>query len=341
MDVQELLEQYAARKRNFIWADLQGADLTGVELPQINLSRANLSGAIAVGTNLSGANLIKADLSGANLQDANLARSRLYKANFRAANLDRANFIGANLTGVNLEGASLQGAIMPDGTDYEQWLANLKPPESEIETIALVEEEEAAAPIVLAAEEAQRHRVQAKLLDRLPKIPLFFLGLGYFLFGLLLAFGEAIAPLMFIAWAGSLIWTIDESLIWFVPITAAIAVVLSVNLTIFTLILTGVVALMAIAGMAAIGFGWKKTLKDGLFLSAIAAIAFAILQWCLFESDFQVAFTLILAMVAAGFGSLSAPHMLEERFSFRQTWQTFACTAGLGLMGGCLAGLLL
>jgi hypothetical protein len=112
----------------------------------------------------------------------------------------------------------------------------------------------------------------------------------------------------------------------------------SVHLTTFTPILAAIVALMAISSMLVIGFGVKKSFKDGFFLSAIAAIAFAIGQWLLLDGYFLLAFALILAIATAGFGSLSAGHMLKERFTRRQTWQTFATITGLGLVCGWLAG---
>ncbi|MBD2579988.1 pentapeptide repeat-containing protein [Oscillatoria sp. FACHB-1406] len=334
MDRQELLKQYVARKRNFTWADLQGADLSDLELPEINLSRANLSDAIALGINLNSANLIKADLSGANLQGANLAGARCYKVNFSGANLDRANFLGADLTGANLEAALLQDTIMPDGTTYEEWLARQQEPEPETEALAGVEEP--PLPPLLAAEEIST--VQPKPLARLPKIPLCSLGLGYILWGALLAFGNGSAPLIFIAWAGSLIWTLDESLIWFVPITAALTVVASFNLSVLTLLIAGITLVIMFAGMIGSGFELKKTLIDSCFLSALSAIFTAMLQWCLFDSYFILTFILIFAIAAAGFGSLSALHLRAERFSPRQTWQIFAGITGLGLTSGWLIG---
>ena len=94
-DRASLLRGYALGRRNFRYAELEGADLAGVNLSNANLIEANLEQA-----NLEGANLIDTKLIAANLRHANL----------RNANLTNAKAIGADLTDASLEGANLAGA---------------------------------------------------------------------------------------------------------------------------------------------------------------------------------------------------------------------------------------
>ena len=102
MDVEELLEKYAAGERDFPGVDLSEANLRGVNLSGVNLSQANLSV-----TNLSGANLSRANLSGAKLNVARLSGVNLTLANLNNASLNVANLIRANLSGAQLVGATL------------------------------------------------------------------------------------------------------------------------------------------------------------------------------------------------------------------------------------------
>lgn len=147
MDTSELLELYAAGKRefrdlcfpgailqgailleaDFQWtnlqeADLQKADLRGVDLQDAKLIDANLQGAnlqkaLLKGANLQGANLQDVNLRGANLAHAQLQEANLQGADLRGANLRRANLQGANLENVkwppekNLKGADLPSAV--------------------------------------------------------------------------------------------------------------------------------------------------------------------------------------------------------------------------------------
>lgn len=95
MEVEELLQRYAAGERDF----------SGVNLCEVNLSRINLSGA-----NFSGANLSIANLSGANLSGVNLSHAKLNVTRLSGANLSRAKLNGAILNVANLVRANLSDA---------------------------------------------------------------------------------------------------------------------------------------------------------------------------------------------------------------------------------------
>jgi uncharacterized protein YjbI with pentapeptide repeats len=74
-DAEQLLEQYAAGKREFAEADLKGAHLSQVTLRGANLSYADLESA----------NLSFADLRGVDLSYANLNQTNLIQADLRGA----------------------------------------------------------------------------------------------------------------------------------------------------------------------------------------------------------------------------------------------------------------
>ncbi|WP_416212598.1 pentapeptide repeat-containing protein [Nostoc sp. ChiQUE01b] len=142
MDVEELLERYAAGERDFSETDLSGgisldeaylidinfsrANLYSIDLRHSDLSNANLRGANLRQADLGVAYLINVDLRDANLTGARLEYCNLTGADLRDANLMGANLSQANLTDTNLMGTNLRGinreeilfchTIMPDGS---------------------------------------------------------------------------------------------------------------------------------------------------------------------------------------------------------------------------------
>ena len=108
IDVEELLERYAAGERDFSEITINGSDeLYRANLIGINLSKSSVSEIFMEGSNLSGANLRGTQLGQTCLRDTNLRGADLTSADLRHANLD-----GADLTSANLTGACLQGATM-------------------------------------------------------------------------------------------------------------------------------------------------------------------------------------------------------------------------------------
>jgi hypothetical protein len=142
-------------------ADLHFTDLGGADLRGVDLNGANLNGAVLVEADLSCAppaywwmksdqdctNLSGANLSGANLNQTNLSCAPapewwmetkrtgcvdLREANLSGADLTFADLSGANLTGADVtqerldEQATLLGARMPNGQQYEEWVADRK-----------------------------------------------------------------------------------------------------------------------------------------------------------------------------------------------------------------------
>ena len=131
MNVEELLEKYAAGVRDFTGIDLSEANLSSAKLSGVNLSRANLSVANLSGANLTGANLSyaklnvarlsgvnlsNANLNNASLNVANLIRADLSRAQLMRARLIRAELIRADLSRADLSEANLSGADLREAT---------------------------------------------------------------------------------------------------------------------------------------------------------------------------------------------------------------------------------
>lgn len=120
MNVEELLEKYAADLREF-----SGLDLSGVSLPGVNLSRstfldanfkaakltsADFSYSICQRAKFHGAHLTLADFSHTDLQQADLSKAELTRTDFSVANLQGANLSYADLRDAKLRCATLNHA---------------------------------------------------------------------------------------------------------------------------------------------------------------------------------------------------------------------------------------
>lgn len=121
MNVEELLEQYAAGQRQFQNANFSGVDLRGAQLNDIDLHKTDLSGVDLSEAKLKKANLWEANLSRAALKSTNLTQIRGYRLNLSwadltgvdlsFANLEEANLSGANFTKANLIHTNLMKAL--------------------------------------------------------------------------------------------------------------------------------------------------------------------------------------------------------------------------------------
>lgn len=129
MTIDELLENYAAGKRDFRGikfntrgkirslenVNLSGADLKYSNLEsitfftKIDLSKSDLKGLIFERSNFEGANF-----SGANLSYTDLWRSDFSDANFSDANLSGANLHETVMACVNFSGANFSGAYLKE-----------------------------------------------------------------------------------------------------------------------------------------------------------------------------------------------------------------------------------
>ncbi|WNZ48415.1 pentapeptide repeat-containing protein [Leptolyngbya boryana CZ1] len=120
MNVEELLEQYAADQREFSGLNLSGVNLPGVNLSRSTFAQANFNAAKLTNSDFSnssceyakfhGAKLTLSDFSHANLQHADLSHAELTRADFSAGDLRSANLSYADLRDAKLRGSNLNAA---------------------------------------------------------------------------------------------------------------------------------------------------------------------------------------------------------------------------------------
>lgn len=361
MDTNELLRRYQAGRRDFTWIDLTEANLASAKLTGINLSRSNLTKAILVKADLSHSTLVKTNLTKANLQQANLTNATLYKTNLSGTKLQ-----GANIRGTDLSTANLNGAIMPDGRLYEKWI--LSHPE---ETIAsshhkhlIIKPDSIVnkSPVAVSTHHEMKTAPTTRsflgksqiqeFFKKLPLPTIFLLWLGYFCFGVLLTIQHAPLLAWILAWTGSLIWLIDESWTWLVPVPVVFAVMASASLSIVSVLVAGVVAITMILSLIFLDFGVKKAVKDGLWLGTLAGAAILIAEWLFngrnaslggsgfFQGNVPMGLAFLLAIITATFGSMAWMAMDYMGFNKQKTIISFASVTGLGLFCGWLLEML-
>ena len=138
-NLEDLLSQYKAGKRDFRGTDLSWIDLSEIDIPEVDLRDANLECSVLTGANFDRANLRGANLRNtlchrggdspghlvsfryANLSGANLACAYLYKADLSKANLEGAHMAGAHLQESLLTEVNLTAAGLVDATlDYSK-----------------------------------------------------------------------------------------------------------------------------------------------------------------------------------------------------------------------------
>lgn len=349
MEVEQLLQRFNSGRRDFSWADLKDADLSGQRLEQINLYRAKLMGADLSGTSLRRANLLKADLTGANLAGADLTGANLRKANLTAANLEQAVLTDADLYGV----------IVPE--DSPLWAIAHTPlplpslPDEPIKSAA----DASACSEPLASTLAPRPPADAELglksrprltlrdWQMMPLPPLLLLAVGYGCFGLILGLLHAGWLAWLLVWGGSVIWAIDEELTWFLPITGAIAVLLGVGLSVWSLAIATVVALMLWTSLTTLGWPWRRALRDGLWGGGLGLLLVTMYGW-MFRGDmsgivvsgwFPLAVLMAMGLAGTGLGAIAWMQMDAQGYGRRAILRTFLAVSGLGLVVGGVVGL--
>lgn len=131
MNIDTLLEQYAAGQRDFAGINLNEVKCLGLNLSGINLQQATLTVANFSGTNLSRSNLSQAKLNVARLNGANLSQSNLLGASLNVANLIQAIALGANFRNASLVRAEmiraeLSGSLLQNSNLSEADLREVK-----------------------------------------------------------------------------------------------------------------------------------------------------------------------------------------------------------------------
>jgi len=369
MEVRHFLGQYASGKRSFVWADLRRANLTGIDLREVNLSRANLTEA----------NLSRANLAGANLSRTNLTRANLSRTNLTDAVLRQANLTGALIDLEALEPQAYVGAILPDGTRFElpavaapeaieSALASTDPvaavvdaaPHSQHRDTSQSEPSAAEAPPLAPAQGTQGQQSSpSRRLDsrqrsrRLPWPNLIFLGLGYGGLGLFLYLHQAAWVGWPLVWITAFLWLAGEAYLWFMPVAAALAALVTTGLSVVAIAVAGVASLGLLGGLKMLGWPWSRAIRDAIWVGGIGAVLVAIASLAFYGGNaysgggiilsptLPLALLILVGSLCIGLGAIAQLQLQEAGWVRSHMVRLLSLDAGLGLCVGTLAGWLL
>ncbi|ASC73661.1 Pentapeptide repeats containing protein [Halomicronema hongdechloris C2206] len=370
MEVRQFLRQYANGKRSFVWADLRQANLTGVDLREVNLSRANLTEA----------NLSRANLTGANLTRTNLTRTNLTRANLTDAVLRQANLTGALIDLEALEPQAYVGAILPDGTRFElPAIAEseaAEPAPASAEPVAAVSDaashsqhsdtsqsgtsKAAGDPLLAPAQGTQwqqppptRRSILRKRSRSLPWPNLILFGLGYGGLGLFLYLHQAAWIGWPLVWITAFLWLVGEPYLWFMPVAAALAALVTTGLSVVAIAVAGLASLGLFGGLKMLGWPWSRALRDAIWVGGIGAVLVAIASLAFYGRDaysgggiilsptLPLALLILLGSLCIGVGSMAQLQLQEASWVRSHMARLLSLDAGVGLLLGTLVGWLL
>jgi len=369
MDVEQLLHRYAEGQRDFSWVDLRRADLRGASLSDASFYRADLTGTLLDGANLRRvsflkANLMKADLSNADLTGANLKRADLTGTIFTGAVLDAVTFSDITLPGgLPAVSAAMRQQASQSQTQVRRSQVN---PQEDLRD-GLIKGSAVRSPLSSKAgvgshsphsEASERSMRRLASFSRSPsppitEIPLPSLALlwaGYCCFGSILGIFDASGLLWVTVWATALIWMLGESMAWFIPILAAIAVMLGSGLSLWSVFMAGSVSLGLMLGLLMLNWSIPKALKDSLWIGGIVAVLVNLGLWLVngeqgrvvISGYFPLVFLLLIGMGSSGMGAIAWLQMRSDGFHRHQIAWTFAGFAALGLFsGGAISSLVM
>lgn len=356
MDAAQLLHRYAEGQRDFSWADLRRADLRGASLPDINFYRADLTGALLDGANLRRSNFLKANLTKANLSDADLT----------GANLKRTDLTGAILTGAVLDAVQFSDVTLPGGLPPVPAAARRQSSEARasfqgdsrthLNSSGMGRSPQSHTSLSPSSlKRPVRHlaafsRPQSPPITDIPLPSLILLWAGYCCFGSILGVFDVSVMLWVMVWATALTWMLGESMAWFIPILAAIAVMLGSGLSLWSVFMAGSVSLGLMVGLLMLNWSVPKALKDSLWIGGIVAVLVNLGLWLVkgeqgmvvLSGYFPLVFLLLIGMGSSGMGAIAWLQMRSDGFHKNQIAWTFGGFAALGLFsGGAISSLLM
>ena len=351
MDVGLFLQRYQSGKREFAWADLQGANLAGVDLTDVNLYRANLAKANLQGANLSGANLFKGNLTGANLQSVNLSQANLRKANLTDAHMDN----------TCLDDTELAGATMPDGSCYERLPQEIELPVAPEQEDILQSAPADIKPTTTPEDNTNLSKPQALPLKTSTSLrwSLAILAVGYACYGVMLAQTMASIWVLLLVFGTVFCGNLQLKSVWVVPILSALAVILGTGISLGSLIFGTLASFGIFISLcfcsSILGRSFSQTLKESIWFGGLSFIVMAIAPWIadgsaaysgggivLNLSKFHLAVLLVMGMMFVGIGCLFLAR--EESFYRlrveRNYWRflEFGIAGGIGLWVGLWLG---
>ncbi|MGC1247954.1 MAG: hypothetical protein WA865_17180, partial [Spirulinaceae cyanobacterium] len=105
--------------------------------------------------------------------------------------------------------------------------------------------------------------------QRLPQKPLLLLGIGYFFLGILLGFHQAPWLTWLLTGFSSLLGVFNSSLTFFVPVIATFCVLSSTSMSIVTVVLGAVMALVFLGLLFSLDFDITKALEGGVWIGGL------------------------------------------------------------------------
>ena len=385
MDGSELLQKYAQGHRRFVLVNLRGSKLSGANLAGANFNRANLTEANLVRAKLGDTSLVRANLTRADLRGADLSGANLRNANLTGAEVDLTSLPPTAYAGAILPDGSRQpltpltesAEADPSADPLESNAASLaaktavagsipthalmsatpqEPIRGEGETATgrpgqpprLAADDPVAAAAVMtnfpdltaAAQPPWRWR-------QLPWLQLSFWSMGYGFLGLFLYLYTAPIWAWPLVWGSSLLWLGHPSWLWFVPVAAAVAVVVGSGLSSGAMLVGGLVSLGLAAGLQATGWAWQRALRGGLWIGGVGCLLVAIAPLMLARSQsagLGIPSTLPLGLMMAigialvALGTRALPRIQRLRPQPRDAAWILGVGAGLGLLISCLIG---
>ena len=195
--------------------------------------------------------------------------------------------------------------------------------------------EESNLPVI-----ARKPLRDGEIWENLPFPSLALLLLGYIFFGQILEFVKANTFCWLLAWFGSVGWVVRESLTWFVPVSAAMAIFMALMSALpgmggFFLILMIVAPTLAVfVDLWFIGFGFFKSVKDSLWVGGVIISFVLFYIFLLFGGSVSLGFSFILGIIATGLGSIAWMQMENTGFTKNQTLTIFGGVTAFGLISG-------
>lgn len=184
--------------------------------------------------------------------------------------------------------------------------------------------------------------------DKIPYPSLMLLGLGYICFGWLIGLNHGGEITWAIAWLGSVVWVIDESLTWYSPIAGAIAVILAIGLSSWALVFAVSIGAGLLIALKLVGWSLRAAIRDGLWVGGITVVLLTLPMWLSVRPEgygalialgqYVIALTLMVGMAGSGLGSISWLQMRHHGFAWQRILWTIGGTTAFSLLVGGLVG---
>jgi hypothetical protein len=330
------------RKANLANTSWQQTQAEAAIFVKANLQASNFTQANLANADLSGANLAYVDFTNANLEGANLSKTCLQGTIFRNANLKQAKFYDADTTATSFDGVDCSETYFSQEQVPADTTENVLPETTKTASYQ--------SPFIRDLPKFQKkqysffssHRGwQGKGFWRnLPKKFLLAWGLGYFLLAQGMVYNQAGWAFWLLAICSSVLWSLDEQLIWFLPIAVFLATFSSDPLVILMLFgLVPMIIFVTILYWFQVGWHFYRSLKLTVFITGTFLVVWSFIQELLLITGWLSFFLFLqffLSVVGVAAGSFAIVEMGNRGYSKKQTLSLIFAIAVSGLALGRL-----